>query len=295
MMLARSVLTLALVVVLGACASISVAPVRAQGTAVEPLPETVGPGDGYLALGDSIAAGIGARRPDEGGYAAILAGYLDRLAPSPIQRLNLAVPGETSGALLEGSQLTWALRFLDAAGRNGLRISPISVTIGANDLLRAGTSPGERTAALVGVARNLGDLLARLRAATEDGAGRPTADIVVTGYYDASRSPSAVEGSDGWWLAELDRTIAAEAERAGARWVDVASAFHGREAEMTLYPNDIHPSDAGHRAIADAVWAALEYDGAAEDGGASGSPGGPLPASPRSDSGASPSPTADPR
>lgn len=255
----RSVLALALVVLVGAGVAIPRTVVGAEGAAV--ASGAVGPGDAYLALGDSIAAGIGASRPDEGGYAAIVAGYLDRLVPEPIQRLNLAVPGETSGSLLDGDQLAWALRFLDAARRNDLRISPITVTVGANDLLRAGSEPSERAEALEDVSANLGNLLARLRSATQDASGRPTADIVFTGYYDASETPPEVAGSDGWWLAALDRTIAREAERFAVRWVDVAATFRGRENELTRYPEDIHPTDAGHRVIAEAVWRALGYDG----------------------------------
>lgn len=261
---ARSVAALALVILIGAGVSIPRAAAGAEGTAEVPS-SAVGPGDAYLALGDSIAAGIGASRPSQGGYAAIVAGYLDRLAPAPIQRINLAVPGETSRSLLDGDQLAWALRFLDAARRNGLRISPITVTVGANDLLRARGEPGLRAAALEDVAANLGELLARLQTATRDAEGRPTADFVVTGYYDASGTPPDAVGSDGWWLAALDRTIAGEAERAGARWVDVAASFRGREDELTRYPEDIHPTDAGHRAIAEAVWQALGYDGTATD------------------------------
>jgi lysophospholipase L1-like esterase len=257
----RWAVRLALLLLFGVGAS-TVAEANAIAPDATPEPAAVGPGDVYLALGDSVAAGVGAERPGEGGYAAILAGYLDRLTRAPIQRLNLAVPGETTDSLLGGNQLTWALRLLDAAKRNGVRVGPITITVGANDLLRAGSDPDQRALALEGVAVNLDMLLARLEAATRDAAGRPTADLVVTGYYDPTETPVDVDGSDGWWLAELDRTLAAAATRAGARWVDVAAAFRDREGELTRYPADIHPTDAGHRAIADAIWRVLGYEDA---------------------------------
>ena len=236
--------------------------VAPSGRAQEPpsTPTATGPGDVYLALGDSIAAGVGASRPAERGYPAILAGYLDRLARKPVQRLNVAVPGETTASLLSGDQLASALRWIDAAGRNGLRVSPITVTIGGNDLLRAGQDPAAREAAVQQVRTNLRTLLDRLRSATLDEAGRPTADLVVTGYYDPTDTPRTIEGTDGWWLATLDAAIAREAEQGGARWVDVAAAFSGQEAELTWYPSDIHPTNAGHAAIADAAWQVLGYD-----------------------------------
>lgn len=261
----RWVVRFALLLFVGAATS-SVGVATLPSVGATPERPTVGPGDAYLALGDSVAAGIGAERPGVGGYAAVVAGYLDRLSEGRVQRLNLAVPGETTSSLLGGDQLIWALRLLDAAERNGVRVSPITVTVGANDLLRAGSDPDERALALETVAQNLGTLLARLEAATRDAAGRPTADLVVTGYYDPTETPNDVDGTDGWWLAELDRTLAEATARAGARWVDVAAAFRGRERELTRYPADIHPTDAGHLAIADAVWRALGYDdGTAEE------------------------------
>ena len=224
-----------------------------QGASGEaPEPATV-----YLALGDSVAAGIGSSRPAALGYGALLADRLDQDLGRPVQRLNLAVPGATTTSLLTGDQLTWALRVLAAARRNDLPIGPITLTIGANDLLSAGTAPDARAAALGTVATNLRSVLTRLRAATADEVGRQTADLVVTGYYDPTGTPADVAGSDGWWLARLDATIAREARRAGAHWVDVAAEFRGRETRLTNFPRDIHPNDAGHEVIAEAIWRAL--------------------------------------
>ena len=236
---------------------------RAQGQDVGTPVAVAGPrqpGAVYLALGDSVAAGVGASRPSERGYAAVLAGYLDRQVGQPVQRLHEAVPGETTASLLAGPQLTDALRSVAAARRAGLRVSPITVTVGANDLLRADDDPAARAAALRGVAANLRHLLARLRAATTDEKGRPTADLVVTGYYDPTGAGPNLRGTAGWWLAQLDVVIEREARRAAATWVDVAAVVRGREAELTWYPSDIHPTNDGHRAIADAVWQALGYD-----------------------------------
>lgn len=219
-----------------------------------------GPGEVYLALGDSVAAGIGATRPGEGGYAAILAEYLGRQLGRPVQPLFLASPGETTTTLLAGGQLTRAVRWIEAARRSGSQVGPITLTIGANDLLGAGPDPTARDAALRRVGENLGAILTRLQAATKDGDGRPGADLVVTGYYDPTGTPAGLDGTEGWWLARLDDVIEREALRVGARWVDVAAVFRDRGAELTWYPSDIHPTNAGHRTIADAIWRALGYD-----------------------------------
>jgi acyl-CoA thioesterase-1 len=207
----------------------------------------------YLALGDSVAAGIGATDPASDGYAALLAAGLGRVLGPGVMPVNLAVPGETTASLVAGSQLTAALRTLASAAERGPAASTITLTIGGNDLLRAGAEPRARAAALRGVAANLRYLLVRLRAAA--GPAGPT--LVVTGYYDPTRTPVSEPGSDGWWLAQLDATLEREARRAGARWVDVAAAFRGREGELTWFPRDIHPTDAGHQAIALAIWRVL--------------------------------------
>ncbi|MBI1885493.1 MAG: hypothetical protein HYS09_04155 [Chloroflexi bacterium] len=64
----------------------------------------------YLALGDSLAFGIGATIPAEGGYVALVHDKLrrsDRYIDRGLDLVNLAVPGATSGDLLvEGGQLT---------------------------------------------------------------------------------------------------------------------------------------------------------------------------------------------
>lgn len=220
----------------------------------------------YLALGDSIAAGIGASQPAVSGYAALLADRLDRQRAEPLQRINFAVPGATTASLLADGQLTWALRVLAAAERNGVPLASITVTIGGNDLLLAGADPAARAAALRTVGANLAALLARLGAATSDPTGRPTTPIVVTGYYDPTGTPKDGPAADGWWLARLDGVIARETRRAGATWVDVATAFAGREDRLTWYPRDVHPTDAGHRAIADAIWHAVAATEAANGG-----------------------------
>lgn len=212
----------------------------------------------YLALGDSVAAGVGASPPEERGYAALLANRLDALLPTPVRLINLAIPGETTASMLSGGQLEQALTAIAAARRTGVPVEAVTVTIGANDLLRAGSTPTEREAALRSIAANMETILERLHAALSGDSGAPVADIVVTGYYDPTETPREVVGTDGWWLARLDATLLRQATSFGAMWVNVAAIFAGRSDEFTWYPRDIHPTEEGHAAIADAIWSVLE-------------------------------------
>lgn len=216
----------------------------------------------YLALGDSIAAGVGASPAADRGYAALLADHLDARFGGPVRRVNLAVPGETTGSMLTGDQLARAVRAIVAARRTGVEIGAVTLTIGANDLLRAGSTRGLRDAALATIRANLATILGDLHGALTSPGAAPAAALVVTGYYDPTESPRDIDGSDGWWLALLDATLAEQARAVGARWVDVAAAFGERTRELTWYPRDIHPTDEGHAVIAEAIWDVLAIDAA---------------------------------
>lgn len=216
----------------------------------------------YVALGDSIAVGIGAAEPTEQGYTALLAGHLDDQFGLPVRRVNLAVPGETTSSMLSGDQLDRALRAITSAQRTGVRIGAVTLTIGANDLLRAGTSHPSREAALTTVRENVRTILHRIDDALATSFEAPMPALVVTGYYDPTESSPNEQGSDAWWLTRLDDTLSLVAHEAGARWVDVAEAFDGRTSELTWYPRDIHPNEAGHAVIAEAIWSILASGGA---------------------------------
>ena len=213
------------------------------------------PGDLVLVLGDSIAAGIGASDPSHRGCAAILHGYLERLTDRPVELVNLAIPGETTATFLDGGQFDDAQRTLTDARGAGLRVSPIVVSLGANDLLDVGVEVAEREAAIATVASNLGRIFAALRSATAD-----AADLLAVTYYDPTGSNPDRPGSDAWWIIRLNATIAGAAAEVGGRAPDLLPLFRGREEELTWYPSDIHPTNEGHRVIAQALWAATGYD-----------------------------------
>src|SRR5688572_24230375 len=65
----------------------------------------------YLALGDSLAVGVGATRQDEGGYVARL--YRALSSPDGVPRatglVNLAIGGETSSSMIASGQLAAAV------------------------------------------------------------------------------------------------------------------------------------------------------------------------------------------
>src|SRR5262249_49725302 len=118
----------------------------------------------YLALGDSLAYGIQPDKVDQGlppsgfdtGYVDVFAARLRALVPT-LRVVNYGCPGETTKTFVAGGspwqtrgaplhndfrhdQLSAAVAFLHA---NRGRVSPITLTIGANDVTEAFQSCNE--------------------------------------------------------------------------------------------------------------------------------------------------------
>ncbi len=222
----------------------------------------LGPGDTYLALGDSLAAGFTVGDPAEA-YVARIDQALRQLKPG-IAVNNLSVPGETSTSF-RAYQIPRALAFIAAEGKAGRRISPITIDIGGNDARAVERS--DRTArvqAMKHVEENLGVALDQLLRATADRLGRRTVDIVVMSYYNPYGGDLADESSPAYWMVQLNQAISRAATARGVPVADVASAFGGGLAFRYTYvtTGDVHANADGHRVIAQQFWKALAYAGA---------------------------------
>lgn len=245
----------------------------AVGPSGEPPVEVLGPGrvnstfvEGsvyYLALGDSLAANVGAPAPRDG-YVSRVHHQLEQRDDRSYGLLNLGVPGETSGSLLAGGQLDEALAFL---AEN--RVAYITVDVGANDLLGHLTSPecsadlgatgcrARLDGALAAYQENLPRLLAALRRAA------PQATIVFLKAYNpfSLGTSIAFEAETGFTLDRLNDLAEAAAGPAGILVADGFSPMEGLAAYTTLMlasPPDIHPNALGHDVLARAVLAALD-------------------------------------
>lgn len=252
-------------------------------------PANVGPE--YLAMGDSLAAGVGASDPDTTAYVPLFHEYLKEaldpgaanppsLAAVPdafdrkfLQLRNLGVGGETSTTMISGGQLATALA--DLAARNGNAtpvddVRVITLDIGGNDVFplvgvcAAGFTPtcASAISATFGTfTANFSSILGQLRAA----AG-PDTTIVVMTYYNALVNPGCpfnalaplgdvvLEGQPALGVpAGLNDIIRAVAAWQGAL---VAETF-GRLGPADLQPDCLHPDDSGYAIIAQAFVDAL--------------------------------------
>lgn len=234
----------------------------------------------YLALGDSLAVGVGAA--PGAGYVPRLRELLRQPAQGGIVHLaNVAVSGETSDSFITGGQLG---RALDAIDDPMIDVRVVTLDIGGNDILGllapggpCATDPagmGCQAAVVAGlgnVARNYPALLSALAAR-----GGHARLLVMTYYNPFSGAGSAYEaltdrallGSDGKidcaanardpQTVGLNDLIACLGSRAGATVVDVYPLFAGKGPVLThVLSGDVHPNDQGHEAIARAFAAAL--------------------------------------
>ncbi len=232
---------------------LTVATLAARGNAPRPY-TPAGPGAIYLSLGDSLAWGFRLEDPATQSFPARLHTRLNQY--QDVELVNLAVPGATSRTFL-GSQLDEALAALDEARANGQVVSPITISIGGNDLrLVENAEPDERAAALRGTIDNIDRAVAELRDAT--GA---TTDIALLAYYNPYGGDPDVVDSEAYWVSRFNAALREVAARHGATVADGYTPFAGGNAYAYTYIliDDVHANAEGQAVLAEQFWQALEY------------------------------------
>jgi lysophospholipase L1-like esterase len=229
----------------------------------------------YIAIGDSLAYGVGASDPAVSGYVALTYGGLhksDRYSDRGLELLNLGVPGATSSdLLLPGGQLERAVTEIrerrEDTSSSDDNVEIITVDIGGNDVLGLATPDSPCLAdplasdcqAIYGVMlkeleANLTEVLEVLREAA------PSATIVVMDLY----SPLSGRGGGGDLIADYavgginDATgRVVSDEELDVRMASVWPIFAGR-AEGLVAADGIHPNDEGHALMSEVVLSAIE-------------------------------------
>ena len=229
----------------------------------------------YIALGDSLAFGVGASDPAALGYVGVTHNALarsDRYAGRGLEVVNLGVPGATSyDLLLPGGQLDKAIeeanerREDDTSADDNVEI--VTLNIAGNDILGLG---GEGSPCLADplsrgcqemyqgmldeLEGNVKQVLQRLREAA------PRADIIVLDMY----SPLSGRGGPADLIAGFAlEGLNAATERAvseadvGAKMARVYPVFRGHAQELVAADN-LHPNDDGHALMSEVVLATIE-------------------------------------
>ncbi len=216
----------------------------------------------YIALGDSIAAGLVTSLPRDRGYPALVTNLLRQLdasqsPPTALKSVNLAVPGEADESFVANGQLQQFKDEVAAVTARGARLQLVTMTLGGNDILnlqsqdnatrQAGLNTFKQSypAVVSDIEQALGDL-------------KPV--VVVTTYYDLTGSDPQVKNSDAWWVAQFNDVIRSTAQQHGFKVADLEPAFRNHIQDWTWYPTDVHPNNDGHAEIAKLVWQASGLD-----------------------------------
>lgn len=216
------------------------------------LPWQFGEHTRYMAMGDSLTAGYGAV-PQTNGYAYLLykTGVVDTM-PNTLFT-NAAVTGAASGDVMN-HQVPQAAVF---------KPDVITLTVGGNDLLAilSGADP-EKVLNQYGV--NLSNILAGLCT------GVPGVEIYVGNLYsvplpipqDVEAVVSAINGVIEYVVGQVNGASQWFQWECGIEVADLYSAFQGQTGLLLIERNrsnplEIHPTNAGHRAIAEAFKEAM--------------------------------------
>lgn len=231
---------------------------------------------------DKLDAGL---RPSgfDTGFVDVFARRLRRLAPK-LQVVNYGCPGESTATFVaggcpwfaggrrlhagfHGAQLDAALAFLRT---HPGEVSPLTLNLGANDAQEfSGACKGSFACARARAPRALKQFALRLESILHPlRVAAPKAEIIVVGLWNNDLSHP--RESDPLYR-RLDLTIGRVAAGAGARFADPFPLFDlqgslaRRKARICAFTftcsrGDGHPTDAGYRAIAAAIYAASGYN-----------------------------------
>src|SRR5579859_50964 len=213
----------------------------------------------YLAMGDSLTAGIGVTDLRQA-FVSRFHAFLEKQTGQPLGLTNLGISGESTSTMLNSGQLQRALATIKTNPK-GVRV--LTLGIGANDLLGhmasavCQTDPtgsecqGRLKAALQAFPPNFKSICTQLASVLD-----PSTQVIVMNVYNPFNFGlgSPAEQMSNQTVKSLNDAIAAEASAHGWRVADSSTAIGDRPAALTGILNaDVHPNALGYQAIAYAL------------------------------------------
>jgi lysophospholipase L1-like esterase len=202
--------------------------------------ETNSPDDSswdYVALGDSLAVGVGARR----GYVDLYADHLRDDTGARVELTNLGVSGQTSPQLLR------ALRNNPSMRRALRGAEVVTFNIGINDL---GQARGSYDAGTCGGAQDerclhtaVGELDENWDAITEEILSLTSPDRTLVRTVGLGYTPRAGRDLEPY-LKQVNRNIATSSDESNIPYAEISLGDKG------LGPDGLHPNESGYEKIA---------------------------------------------
>jgi len=209
-----------------------------------PIP--TGPFRRVVVLGDSIAYGMCAHRP-ENEWNQVVAALLRRFQLEELELLNRGLPAEVISPRAPGYEESAKPSLIERYRRHCIELQPDLVIIaeGLNDM-RSGMAIQEYMADLEQIATDIRQETGAL--------------VVLVGIYHqifgrGANDPVALPAWTRWTpdvAVVYNQAVGRVAERCGALFVDAQAVMGG--ADWTLNPDCCHPNDLGHVLIGNAVF-----------------------------------------
>ncbi len=212
----------------------------------------------YIALGDSVAAGIGSSLPRDRSFPSILGELFSSHSEQSIRTLNLAKPGESAETFLSDGQLDAFHNAVDEIRAVNSDIEAVTLTLGGNDLLDLrNEDTQQREASLATFRTSMPDAIR----AVVNVVGSDTPMYVST-IYDPTGEDPFIPNSDAWWIEQFNSVIRDAVTAEGVTLVDLALTLGPEAQDLTRFPADVHPTNEGHRRIAAEFWrvAGIDHD-----------------------------------
>ncbi|KHE72806.1 S-layer homology domain-containing protein [Halobacillus sp. BBL2006] len=225
----------------------------------------------YVALGDSLAAGVTPEstpeNPPKNGYADYLARHINELGSLQSYEKRYAVPGYTSQNVIN-DLIADVKKPSEALDPRGLRTAVsnaeiVTVSAGANDMLRTlkiDGDTGETTIDLEKFEQSLQTVGKNLTAIYAEVKGlNPEVDVYFMGYYNPyPYLPSDQKAKLDTALQQLNNVIQQAAAATGVSYVPTSEQFQKQAKNLLPDPTNIHPNKEGHLVIANQFWKAFE-------------------------------------
>ncbi|NEW09094.1 hypothetical protein GK047_24260 [Paenibacillus sp. SYP-B3998] len=206
----------------------------------------------YVALGDSLAAGVTPTGTIDIGYTDYLSKYLYDKGDLYASNDNFAVPGYTSNQVLADIQNN--VRDLGGGIKDHLaRARMVTIDAGANDFLQAleanhyQLSSAQAQQLIASVSGNTNQIMTEIKMLN------PAAQVYVMGYYDAFHNAPLTDIQKAGLLQildELNEAVSQVVQQKGGFFVPTKEAIAANYA-LYLPTTDIHPSLEGYQVIAD--------------------------------------------
>ncbi len=213
----------------------------------------------YLALGDSLAAGMIENGTIGNGYADYLAEELEEEKLLASYNKGFAYPGYKTTDILADLEKN-VVKPSSETGKNVKlhdeiqKADVITLSIGANDVLEY-VKPNAQgqyefdilkiTAGITAMAKNFDQILTEIKEIN------PSADIFVMGYYNPYPYLKDHSAKLNGLVSKLDSDIQNVVAKHEAYFVKVASVLAQDVPAYLPNPLNIHPSEAGYEAIAE--------------------------------------------